>query len=708
MAKGKQIEAGRGFVTLDVRDRLQRGLRRASARLKAFGSQTRAVGTSIAGAGLAIVAPILAATKVFTGLGDQIQKTAARTGIGAEAVSELGFAAEQSGTDLATLEKGVRGMNRTLFDLERGLSTSKDSFGALNLTLDDFRGLNVEQRFGLIADRLSQIEDPSKRSAIAMKIFGRAGTELLPLLNNGSKGIEQMRERARELGLTVGGDAANNAARLTDKLNELWRQVKQVAFTIGAAVADDLIAFIKTLSPILRSVIDWIKQNRTLISVVFRLGAALVAAGTALAAIGTLISAAGAALGVLAPIVGFLISPIGLIGAGLAVAAVAFFRFSDAGRKALASIVEALKPLVAIFKRTFQGIFDAIAGGDFLLAGRIAIAGLKAAFVRGLADLSSLVGGSLGDLLGSLVGQLAAGDLAGAWETVVLKLAAIWDGFAEGVVAVFTQAARAITDLWQRTTTSIADGILALAAQGGIVGDVFSKVVGVDLNAEQAQLEQQQRAQIDNLKRTAERYREIAAEAEAAGDVDTAERFRANLADVERRLAELNATAPDFLADTQRDAAAQLDSAGDAIRDKLDAADRAAQQRAAASRQAIAERTEGGVDDAAEAAEAANAELDALLAEAKEKRETAEAERKRQMDDAANGAGFSLDDLAGGGAEGAAETARGTFSGAAAQLIAGTRRPAEERIARIENLVGAIRGDAAKIAKAAKTGLAFA
>ena len=56
------IRAGRAFVELFADDRkLVRGLRRASAKLKAFGAGVSNLGLKMAGLGAAAVAPILAA-----------------------------------------------------------------------------------------------------------------------------------------------------------------------------------------------------------------------------------------------------------------------------------------------------------------------------------------------------------------------------------------------------------------------------------------------------------------------------------------------------------------------------------------------------------------------------------------------------------------------------------------------------------------------
>jgi hypothetical protein len=70
----------------------------------------------VLGIGAAIVAPLVASAKLFSGYGDQIAKMAKRTGFSVEALSELQFVASQTGTDIESLEMGVRRMQRTIYD----------------------------------------------------------------------------------------------------------------------------------------------------------------------------------------------------------------------------------------------------------------------------------------------------------------------------------------------------------------------------------------------------------------------------------------------------------------------------------------------------------------------------------------------------------------------------------------------------------------
>lgn len=236
MAARQGIRAGRAFVELFADDsQLVRGLRRAEKKLKAFGASIRKLGLVVAGIGTAILTPLAASVRLFTTLGDQTAKMAQRTGLSVEALSELRFAASQAGIDLETLENTVRRMQRSISDAGRGLSTATEALGDLGLTFSDLDGLSPEAQFNLLADRVSRIDDATRKAAIAMTIFGRSGTQLLPLFAQGSAGIGALRAEARRLGLTMSGEDAKAAEDLEDALDRLWAVVKMGAFIPHAA-----------------------------------------------------------------------------------------------------------------------------------------------------------------------------------------------------------------------------------------------------------------------------------------------------------------------------------------------------------------------------------------------------------------------------------------------------------------------------------------
>lgn len=381
--------------------RFQAALKRAHKQLRAFGAAMQAIGTRMAAVGGAVVAAGVAMAKNFADMGDQVHKMSLRTGLSTEALSELGLAAELSGADLATLENGVRKMQKSIGDAGRGLTTPIDALKKLGLTVEDLNGLSPEKQFELIADGIARIQDPTERAAVAMDLFGRSGTKLLPLLQNGAAGMEAMRARARELGLTISQEDAESAALLTDTLTEMWRVIKQTSFTIGSALAPTLTAAAAAVTRVAVSVMAWMKENKPLVLTIFKIGAVVAAAGAALATFGTAIVAAtmvagglasaltatfGAISGVIA-LVGALaaavFSPLGLVVAAVAIAAAAFIDWRDVVDEALGGIKDTFNDLKEFVGVVLGGIRDALAAGDITLAAKILWNGLKVAWLQG-------------------------------------------------------------------------------------------------------------------------------------------------------------------------------------------------------------------------------------------------------------------------------------------------------------------------------------
>ncbi len=105
MSLSSNIKAGAAYIELYTQDnKLVRGLNRAAKKLEAFGSGIRSIGMRIGVLGTAMVTPMLGAAKAFADMGSDLVDMSQRTGISVEALSELGFAAEQSGADLETLK----------------------------------------------------------------------------------------------------------------------------------------------------------------------------------------------------------------------------------------------------------------------------------------------------------------------------------------------------------------------------------------------------------------------------------------------------------------------------------------------------------------------------------------------------------------------------------------------------------------------------
>jgi len=597
MPSAKGIRAGRAFVELFADDsKLVRGLRRAEKKLKAFGNSIRNLGLKMAGLGTAILAPLLGTAKAFSSMGDQVAKMAKRTGLSVEALSELRFVASQTGTEFESLEMGFRRMQRSIYDAGRGLSTAKDALIDLGLRFEDLDGLSPEEQFKLLGEAISRIEDPTKKAAIAMTLFGRTGTNLLPMFAKGAAGIEQLQQEARRLGLTMSSEDAKAAEDFTDALDALWKVVKMGVFRVGAALAPVLKQLAETIIGVATNISAWVQANREIIVTIMKVAAAVLAGGVALAALGTIISGLGSALGgliavvttvgtvfkLLAGVIAFLLSPIGLVIAAVAALGAYLVVATGAGGKALTWLGEKFGVLKDDALTAYQGIADAMAAGDISLAVKVLWLSIKMEWTRGVNFLEKA-------WLNFRNFFIRIGY--DAWHGLLAVVEVVWNALEVGWIettAFFSKTWARFTGFFAKTWERIKSG--AKKAWNWIRG-LFDD--SIDLAAENKLVEQQKQAaisQIDNeqQRKIAEREAQRQAErqrAAAVHEATMAEIGRENLrkhseldAEYERRMAENEADLEkarkewrDAIEEARKKR--QTKEAADGGPDKLDSAD---------------------------------------------------------------------------------------------------------------------------------------
>lgn len=405
------IRAGGAFVELFVKSaKFEAGLRKMGQGIADFGGSVASFGTKIAAIGAAGVGAFAAAAKHFADTGDELNKMSQRTGASVESLSQLKYAVEQSGASLQDLETGLRGMSKTLDAAGQGGKQAIETLGRLGLTLDDLKGLTPDQQLEKFADALSTIEDPAERAALAMKVFGKSGTQLLPLFADGAKGIKALRDRAAELGLTIGQDQANAATLLGDAWDDVTKSLSAATVQIGAALAPALTKLAEIITSLIGPVTEWIRNNQQTVIVIASITAGIAAAGIAITAFGGIIVAVGTVIGGMATMLGalttaatFLLTPLG-IAVGVVAALGAGFAALGIGIAAASGIVpqlvKALEPVIGAVK----AIANELLQGEFARAWEIA-----KTTVQFFASTVIDVLGQLPEFVGYAAGRITAG-----------------------------------------------------------------------------------------------------------------------------------------------------------------------------------------------------------------------------------------------------------------------------------------------------------
>ncbi|WP_447407521.1 hypothetical protein, partial [Clostridium perfringens] len=69
-----------------------------------------------------------------------------------------------------------------------------------------------------VSERFAKLQDGPIKTAAAMALFGKAGADLIPLLNGGSASIKEMTDEAKALGLEISSTTGAAAEQFNDNL----------------------------------------------------------------------------------------------------------------------------------------------------------------------------------------------------------------------------------------------------------------------------------------------------------------------------------------------------------------------------------------------------------------------------------------------------------------------------------------------------------
>jgi len=263
------------------------------------------------------VGGLVAMTKKTMDAGSEMYLLSQKTGVSVEALARFKKAASTSGTDLETVSKALVKLSRGMVDASQGGSgPAAKALQSLGISATDATGkLRTADDVMLdIATKLKGIEDPARKTALAVDLFGKSGAELIPMLNMGGEAIDKMKVK-----MTTA--FAEKAQEYSAKLTALGGKVG----ALGADIAIVLLPVLDKLADGITAVVDWFNKldpgiRNTIVAVslfAISFGAVATIIGTVVGALGTIgtavagLGTAFAGTGIAATIAGWLPAIIG-------------------------------------------------------------------------------------------------------------------------------------------------------------------------------------------------------------------------------------------------------------------------------------------------------------------------------------------------------------------------------------------------------------
>ena len=379
----------------------------------------------------AFAAGAVAVARGLMDLEDRVEKlgnTADKLGVSFEFIQTLEAAATRSGTSIDAVSSAFGRLQKNVTGVDEESKTAQAALKSLGVAAEDLQALKPEDQYKLIGERLQAIEDPAKRTAAAINLFGKSGTDLLPFFKNLGGASDDMERFGRAL-TAVDRRRIDDFGAGLDALGVATQGLGQSLLLPFVGLGEGITKAFAEVVAGLTSIVDPIGQ---VLEPIFT-------------QIGRVIELIGTNLGNLGRAIGAVLKPFGVIVQGIAQAfeplndaALSFFKAISDGAVAATEFVMSFTPVglvadnMGAISETLSRIVTIITtafakAGEYVanLAGQFGELVASTPLLSTLGDVASAVFGTIATVIGNLVSGI--GEFVGN----LLTIAEYWLGIEE-------------------------------------------------------------------------------------------------------------------------------------------------------------------------------------------------------------------------------------------------------------------------------------
>lgn len=177
---------------------------------------------------------------------DRVGKLADRLDLDPATLSAFGYAAARSGVEVSTMEKALVELQKRTGEAAQGMGEAGQAFATLGINAEEFIKLGLEEQMTRLADGFSIITEEETKAALAARVFGEAGGEVLQALSGGSAAFGEVLRQGREF-TKVTKEAAEAAAEFKGSMVQTGAIVDSFVVKIGTPALQAVNSFFNGL-----------------------------------------------------------------------------------------------------------------------------------------------------------------------------------------------------------------------------------------------------------------------------------------------------------------------------------------------------------------------------------------------------------------------------------------------------------------------------
>lgn len=221
----------------------------AGSSFEALGNIVKGVGATMASAFAAVGATAVSAAKSLTDMSvggaayaDTILTDATVTGMSTESLQAYTYAADLVDVSMQTLTGSMAKNVKAMSSAAEGSAAYVEAYEKLGVSIMDAEGnlRDSEEVYWEVIDALATVENETERDALAMTLFGKSAQALNPLIAQGSAGIAELTEEAKQMGAVLSEDQLSRFGGFDDAIQRLTAGSSAAKNALGLVLLPEL------------------------------------------------------------------------------------------------------------------------------------------------------------------------------------------------------------------------------------------------------------------------------------------------------------------------------------------------------------------------------------------------------------------------------------------------------------------------------------
>ncbi|WP_447978077.1 hypothetical protein [Candidatus Nitrospira bockiana] len=183
----------------------------------------------------AFVAGAISAVKESAEFAERLDQLSQRTGISIDTFQQYGAVLAQHNVSTETFALGIKTLGDNMQQARNPTSEAAQAFEELGLAITGTESTDDVLR--MIADRVAVLPDGFEKTALMTQLLGRAGSQLIPVFNDGAAALDRAREESERLGTILSQRAVTSLKEADDAFDRLKEASDGFVHQVGALLA---------------------------------------------------------------------------------------------------------------------------------------------------------------------------------------------------------------------------------------------------------------------------------------------------------------------------------------------------------------------------------------------------------------------------------------------------------------------------------------